>query len=74
MEQLVPRDRAMEHIKVTVYPSSLLARLVLYRALEMLDLRQLNEIVAWSNEAERQIDIGAHGIYHQAVLRRGRER
>jgi hypothetical protein len=45
---------------------------VLYRALEMLDLRQLNDLVAYSNEAEDEIAAGLHGVYHRAVLNRGR--
>jgi hypothetical protein len=69
---LTPRDRCTEHLAVVTAWSSLLQRLVLYRALEMLDLRQLNELVAYSNDAEDEIAAGLHGVYHRAVLNRAR--
>jgi hypothetical protein len=69
---LIPRDRCLEHLKVTTHLSSLLARLVLYRACEMLDLDQLNRLVEWCHEAEQQIMDGRHGVYHQAVLDRAK--
>jgi len=70
---LTPRDRCQEHLRVTIHLSPLLGRLVLYRAMEMLDLRQLNELVAQCNEIEQAIEDGLHGIHHQAVLRQSRD-
>jgi hypothetical protein len=69
---LIPRDRCNEHIRVSTHLSSLLTRLVLYRAIEMLDLEQLNRLVAWCNESEQAIADGLHGVYHQAALDRAR--
>lgn len=71
-QPLVPRDRCVEHLAVTTAWSNLLTRLVLYRVMEMLDLRQLNELVVYCHEAEQAIDDGKHGVYHRAVLRRAR--
>jgi hypothetical protein len=71
-DPLAPRDRCVEHLALSTAQTPLLCRLVLYRAVEMLDLRQLNELVEFGLDAEDAIERGAHGDHHAALLRRAR--